>query len=141
MTRTHEQAGLGKPADRATQMCAVDCEYLELIACYAPHPACGVYGLAVGGHLEWIAKSSHSGLAFRKVGDVAQLYPRQVPLPLTASYRGKKKAHNRYGDHHCCECVEQDPELHEEAASGKRTVSGRGNHRLSRHFHFSMCSE
>src|SRR5271155_3045166 len=104
-------------------MCAVNCKYLELITRYAPHPACGVYGLSVCRHHEWIAKSSHPRLAFRKVGDVAQAHPRQIPLPLTTIYRGKKKAHNGHGQHHRCESVEQDSELHEESASGKRTLS------------------
>src|SRR5271154_55324 len=115
-------------------MRTVNGKNLELISRDAPYPACRVYGLSVCRHHEWTAKSSHPRLAWRKVGDVTQAHPRQVPFPLAASYRRKKKAHNRYGDQHRCASVEQDSELHEEAAPGKRTLSRRWNHGLSRHF-------
>src|SRR6266436_4645925 len=115
-------------------MGAVDRKYLELITGDAPYPACGVYRFSVCRHHEWITESSHPRLAFRKVGDVAQVHPRQVPFRLTTSYRGKKKAHNRYSKHHRRDSVEQDSELHEEAAPGKRIPSRRGYHKISRHF-------
>jgi hypothetical protein len=38
-----------KPANRTAQVRAVNGKHLELVASDAPHPACGVGGLAVVG--------------------------------------------------------------------------------------------
>src|SRR5580692_9632255 len=131
MTRTHEEAGLGKPADRTTKVCAVDCKHLELITRDAPYPAGGVYGLSVCRHHEWIAKSSHPRLAFGKVGDVSKRHPGEIAICTTTIYRGKKKTRNRQSQHHCGESVEQDSQFHEESAPRNGSVRGRRHYRLS----------
>jgi hypothetical protein len=120
-------------------MGAVDGEDLELLTCNTPHPAGSVHGLTIGGHYVRIAKSSQPRLALRKLVNATERDPREIAVRAPARNRGKQKANYRYGHHHRRESVEQDSELHEEAASGKRILSRRGNHRLSRHFHFSKC--
>src|SRR5262249_50368979 len=52
VTRTHEQARLRKPPDRAAEVSAIDREHLELVAGDAAHPAGRAGGLAVRGHHE-----------------------------------------------------------------------------------------
>src|SRR5258708_22950003 len=141
MTRTHEEAGLRKPMDRATKMCPVDRKSLEPIARYAAHPACGVYGLAVCRHYVRIAKSSQPRLALRKLVNATERDPREIAVRAPARNRRKQEANYRHRQHHRCESIEQDSELHEEAAPGKCALSRRDNHTLSRHFHFSRCSE
>src|ERR1700690_1255084 len=120
-------------------MSAVDGEDLELLACNMPHPAGSVHGLTIGGHYVRIAKISQPRLALRKLVNATERDPREIAVRAAARNRGKQKANYRYGDHHCRKSVEQDSELCEEAASGKRTVSGRGKHRFRRHLHFSKC--
>src|SRR6266446_1691408 len=120
-------------------MSAVDGKDLELFAGDAPHPAGSVHGLTIGGHYVRIAKSSQPRLALRKLVNATERYPREIAVRAPARNRGKQKANYRRRQHHRRESVEQDSELHEEAASGKRILSGGGNHRLSRHFHFSRC--
>src|SRR5258708_6962313 len=122
-------------------MSAVDGEDLELLTCNTPHPAGSVHGLTIGGHYVRIAKSRQPRLALRKLVNATERDPREIAVRAPARNRGKQKANYRHRQHHRCESVEQDSELHEEATPGKRVLRGRGNHRLSRHFHFSMCSE
>src|SRR6266404_7620753 len=120
-------------------MSAVDGKDLELLTCNAPHPAGSVYGLTIGGHYVRIAKSSQPRLALGKLVNATERDPREIAVRAPARNRGKQKANYRHSHHHRRKSVEQDSKLHEEAASGKRIPSGRGNHRLSRHFHFSEC--
>src|SRR6266478_5275589 len=122
-------------------MSAVDGKDLELLACNTPHPAGSVHGLTVGRHYVRIPKSSQPRLALRKLVNAAERDPREVAVRAPTRNRGKQKTNYWHRQHHCRESVEHDSELHEEAASGKRILGGGGNHRLSRHFHFSMCSE
>ena len=57
---------------------------------------------------------------------MTERHPREIAIRAPARDRGKQKAHNRYGQHHRRESVEQDSELHEEAAPGKRSLSRTG---------------
>ena len=57
MTGTHEQAGLGEPADGTAEMRAVDSEYLKGLAVHVSHPTGNIGGLAVPG--------THKGVAER----------------------------------------------------------------------------
>src|ERR1700675_1849279 len=122
-------------------MSAVDGEDLELLTCNTPHPAGSVHGLTIGGHYVRIAKSSQPRLALRKLVNATERDPREIAVRAPARNRGKQKANYRYGQHHRRQSVEQDSELHEEAAPGKRIFSRRGNQGLSHHFDFSGCSE
>src|SRR6185295_3280078 len=67
VARTHEEAGLREPADRAAQVRAVDREHLELVARDAPHPGGSAGGLAVGGGYEGVAERDQPRLAFREL--------------------------------------------------------------------------
>src|SRR3954453_14126834 len=121
-------------------MSTVNGEDLELLTCNTPHPAGGVHGLTIGGHYVRIAKSSQPRLALRKLVNATERDPREITVRAPVRNRGKQKANHRYGDHHRRESIEEDSELHEEAAPGKRILGGGGIHRCSRHFHFSRCS-
>src|SRR5258708_14984642 len=122
-------------------MRGVEGKDLDLLTCNMPHPAGSVHGLTIGRHYVRIPKSSQPCLALRKLVNATERDPREVAVRAPARNRGKQKANYRHGDHHRRESVEQDSELHEEAAPGKRVLRGRGNHRLSRHFDFSRGSE
>src|SRR5215472_6621021 len=97
MARTHEQTGLRKPANRATEMCAVDGKNLELFTRDPPHPAGGIGCFAIGRHYVGIAKGGQPGLAFGKIVDVSQWDPREIAVRATAGYRRGKKSHDRNG--------------------------------------------
>src|SRR5262249_18885673 len=85
MTRTHEEAGLRKPADRAAQMRAVDCKDLELLSRHAPDPAGRVRRLAIGRHDVGILKRRQARFAFREFADFAKRHPGEIAICATAS--------------------------------------------------------
>src|SRR5580693_8158497 len=109
-------------------MCTVDRKHLKLIARDSPHPARCVYSLSIGWHDQGIAKSSHSRLSLRKVTDVSQAHPRKIAIPAAPSDGGREKTHNRHSQYDGSESVEQNSQLHEESASRKAGISGRGRH-------------
>src|ERR1700678_211585 len=114
-------------------MRAVDGKHLELIARDAAHPARCVDSLSIGWHDQGIAKSSQPRLSLGKAADVSQAHPRKIAIPATTSNGGNKKTRNRQSQHERGESVEHDSQLHEESASRKACVSGRGCHSVNRH--------
>src|ERR1700756_4849134 len=93
----HEQTGLRKPADWAAQVRAIDRENLELIAGDAPDPARRVYCLAIRRSHVGISKCRQPRLPFRKLADRSKRHPGEVGVRASASNRGQKEAHERYG--------------------------------------------
>jgi hypothetical protein len=67
MTRAKEQAGLRKPANRATEVGAVDCENLKLICFDMPDPARGIGSLAVRWTNERISERCETGFPLREL--------------------------------------------------------------------------
>jgi hypothetical protein len=120
MARTKEQTGLWKPSDRAAQVCAVDGENLELIACDAAHPACGIHGLSVGGHHERIAERREASLALWKLVYVPEWNPGQEAVRASASDRRQQEPSDWHGQHGRYESIEKDSQFHEQPASGER---------------------
>src|SRR4029077_592688 len=91
MAGTHEQTGLRKPADRTTQVRAIDRKNLKLLAFDATHPACGIDCLAIGRHHVGIPECSQPRLAFWKFAHGPERYPRQVGVRAPSCNGGQKE--------------------------------------------------
>src|SRR5215467_1085447 len=113
MTGAHEQTRLWKPADRATQVSAVDSKNLELIALDTAHPACGIYRRSIGGHHIGIPESSKPRFAFGKFANTGEGYPGEVGVGAAPCNRREHEAHDwqRKGRRH--QAVEDHSDLHE----------------------------
>src|SRR5215831_15495591 len=99
-------------------MRAVDRKDLELVARDATHPACRVYGLAIGGHRIRILKSSKTRLSLRELANLAKRHPGAIGSVPSAADRREKVLHNRYGQRRSHHSIEQNPQLREEPAPG-----------------------
>src|ERR1700692_762086 len=119
MTWAHEETGLREPANRASQMRAIDREDLELIAVDATHPAGDFRGLAI----RWISVGASIGreprLAFRELAEGSKREPRVASCPPAVHHRKEKVAHDRYSQNGAGHAVEEHSDLHHCAASGR----------------------
>src|SRR5882672_5603790 len=75
VARTHEQPRLLKPADRASEVSAVDREYLKCLAVNSPHPAWRLGRVPVPRFDDRIPVNGKSRLAFGKAIQCAERYP------------------------------------------------------------------
>src|SRR5215467_8060892 len=108
VTRTHEQTGLREPANRASQMHAVDGKHLKFIGSDIPHPTSRVRCLAIGWRYIWIPKGGEPCLAFRKLADSTQWHPGEIGVPAAARNRGEKKSHDGHCQRESHQSVEQN---------------------------------
>src|SRR5262245_53235693 len=76
MTRTHEQMRFLEPADRASEVCAVDREDLKLIPVHAPYPARNIGGLSVPGSRVRVLVFRQTRLVLWKTRNWAKRNPR-----------------------------------------------------------------
>src|ERR1700688_884188 len=119
MTWAHEETGLREPANRASQMRAIDREDLELIAVDAAHPAGDFRGLAI----RWIGVgasiSREPCLAFRELDEGAKRDTRFAPRALAVHHRREKVAHDRYSQNADGHAVEEHSDLYQCSTSGR----------------------
>src|SRR5215469_12912125 len=95
MTRAHEECRLWEPAHGTSEVCAIDCKYLELLPLHAPNPAGNVCRFAIPRVHHGIAIAGEPSLAFGKVIEHAERDPGlRVGLAFTQHWC-KQKSHNR----------------------------------------------
>src|SRR5262249_59376716 len=97
----NEQTRSKEPANKPSQMHAVDGENLKLIAPDVPHPASRVRRLAISWRHIWIPKGGEPRLALRKIGNSPQWHPKEIGISSPARNRREKKLHDR---HRQCDC-------------------------------------
>jgi hypothetical protein len=119
MTGTHEQAGLRKPADRTSEMRAVDGKNLERLAIHIPYPARNICGLPVCGSRHRVPIGGQPRLPCRKLAEWAEREPGFVSGPSLTKYRRKDVADDRNREEQTDGPVEENSKRHEHAASRK----------------------
>src|ERR1700752_5020077 len=78
MTRTHEQVRLPKPADRTTEMRAVDREDLKLVSLFASYPTGNIGCLTVPRTCVRVRVFREARLVLRKIGNWPNRNPRLI---------------------------------------------------------------
>src|ERR1700675_294103 len=97
MARAHEQARLLEPADRTTEVRAINCENLESLPIHIANPTGDVCRLPIGWIHHRITVGGEASLAGRKLLDVAERNPRLIAsLPLLSNGR-EEIADDRHG--------------------------------------------
>src|SRR3954454_18343340 len=76
MARTHKEVRLLKPADRTTEMRAVDGEDLKLISLHAPYPTWDIGCLSVPGPSVRVLVFRQARLVLRETGNWPKRNPR-----------------------------------------------------------------
>src|SRR5215467_7931529 len=94
MTRAHEQTRLREPADRTSQVGAIDRKNLELITLDPSHPTCHVRRLSIGRGDVRIPERCEPRLPFGKFADAAKRHPGKVTVTVAACDRKEQEAHN-----------------------------------------------
>ena len=75
MTGAHEEVRLLEPADRTSEVRAVDREDLKLLSLHPPHPARNISCLAIPRARVRVSVLRHSCLVFREISERSQRDP------------------------------------------------------------------
>src|SRR5215831_21262830 len=108
VARTHKQTRLREPANRTSQMHAVDGKNLKLTAFAVPHPASRVRRLAISWRHIWIPKGGKPRLAFGKIANGFQWHLGEIGISSPARNRREKKSYDGHCQCDCNQSVEQN---------------------------------
>ena len=98
MTWAHKQARLWEPANRTSEVRAVDREDLEVLPVHIANPARDIRSISIGGIHDGIAISGEASLAGRELFEVAEWNPRLVAALASARNRREKITNDRHGE-------------------------------------------
>ena len=106
MARAHEESRLRKPSHGATQVRAVDREYLEAIAIDVTHPAREFRSFPVRGVRDGIAISGQARLARGKIINRTKRDPALISGFSSPAHGREEITHDRYGEQNAHRAVE-----------------------------------
>jgi hypothetical protein len=116
MARAHEQTRLREPADRTSEVCTIDCEYLKILSGHVAHPAGNIGGITIPGIHYRISIRRQARFSGRKLIEIAEWNPGFITVLSAASDRRKKVTHDRHCKNHRDNAVEENSQLREKLA-------------------------
>src|SRR5215469_2822809 len=121
MTWAHKEARLRKPANRTSEVRAVDGEDLEFLPVHIANPAGDIGSISIGWIHHRIAISGEASLAGRELFEVAKWNPRLIASLTSAGHRREEITHNRNGKNSGNDSIEEDSDLHQHISSREAT--------------------
>src|SRR5580704_17048243 len=97
MARAHEQIRLWEPTDRTSEVCTIDCEYLETRPIHVANPAGDIGSVTIPRIHYWISIRRQARFSGRKLIEIAERNPGIVAVLSPATNRREKVTH----DWHC----------------------------------------
>src|SRR5580704_4017415 len=116
MARAHEQIRLREPTDWTSEVCTIDCEYLETRPIHVANPASDIGSIPIPGIHYGISIRRQARFSGRKLIEIAERNPGVIAVLSPATDRREKVTHDRHCKNHGDNAVKENSQLHEKRA-------------------------